>query len=207
LLKEYIVFDPQGNQYGPADLSTLKQWVAAGSVQRETTIRDVATGERLSAGSLPELFPEHAAYYRPVPPPQRAFTGDVVVGVTSAIFAFISALNLPLGIVFDYLIGTGQPHERAMMLKDAMTFLFAVVPWLVASIGMIRSRQWSFGLGLGAAVVSMVITFSFWNAPSDPTGLSPQLNLAVSAAEIVLTSLFAFYCVLRLTGAVGPKTG
>jgi hypothetical protein len=176
-------------------------------VQPHTTIQDVATGQRFAAGSLPELFASSApsAYYRPAPPPPRAFVGDVVVGAISAILAGFLVLLFPLGLAGIYFTGSGLPHENATILEGILAFFLAVVPWLIASIGMIRSRQWSFVLGLAAAAVSMVITLGFWNASTDPNDPMPQFTMAFSIVEIVMTLLFAFYCVLRLTGAVGPR--
>ena len=68
---EYYVIAPDGQQYGPADLNTLKQWVAENRITQTTMLRHGPTGQTGMAGSVPGLFggPTSAAT-AVMPPPQ-----------------------------------------------------------------------------------------------------------------------------------------
>jgi len=68
-----IGFD--GQEYGPADIPTLRQWVQEGRINTLSKLRDFTTGRVVEAGSIPELFPSStppppvgAAYARPGAP-------------------------------------------------------------------------------------------------------------------------------------------
>ncbi len=51
----YFVVLPDGQKFGPADLSLLNQWVSEGRVLATTTLEDAQTGQRITANMLPGL--------------------------------------------------------------------------------------------------------------------------------------------------------
>ena len=53
---QYYVIGPDGNKYGPADVPTLKQWVAENRINAQSMLEDFNTGQRVQAGSVPGLF-------------------------------------------------------------------------------------------------------------------------------------------------------
>jgi len=53
---EYFVIAPDGQQYGPASIDTLKQWVAENRITQTTMLRHGPTGQTGPAGSVPGLF-------------------------------------------------------------------------------------------------------------------------------------------------------
>jgi len=53
--EQYFVAGPDGKEYGPADLETLRQWVREGRVVKATHIRKEGGGTTF-AGKLPELL-------------------------------------------------------------------------------------------------------------------------------------------------------
>ena len=52
---QYSVIGSDGNQYGPVDLITLKQWVADGRVMPHTQVIDNLASTTLMANQMPEL--------------------------------------------------------------------------------------------------------------------------------------------------------
>lgn len=65
---QYFVTGIDGNEYGPVDLTTLKEWVADNRVQPNTKVRNATNGMVLQASTMPEvsgLFPA-----APIPAPQ-----------------------------------------------------------------------------------------------------------------------------------------
>lgn len=74
-LMEYFVIGADGNEYGPASAETLQQWAQQSRVLPSTMLKNVATGERLPASSVPGIFPPQAPYAGQVgayPPPSAA---------------------------------------------------------------------------------------------------------------------------------------
>lgn len=62
----YYLDATDGKRYGPADLATLREWVAAGSVLPETVLVDAQTGQPVPARDVPGLF---SASGSAAPPP------------------------------------------------------------------------------------------------------------------------------------------
>lgn len=55
---QYYVIAPDGQRYGPADISTLNTWIAEGRLLPETQLQDAATGAVMAASTVPGLqFP------------------------------------------------------------------------------------------------------------------------------------------------------
>ena len=52
----YFVVHPGGQQYGPAEISTLNQWAAEGRLIPDTPLIDAATGAQMFARDVPGLF-------------------------------------------------------------------------------------------------------------------------------------------------------
>ena len=57
----YMVIGPDGSEYGPADIATLKQWAAENRLQPATNLRDFNSGQIVQASTLTDLFPQPAA--------------------------------------------------------------------------------------------------------------------------------------------------
>ncbi|MBS1710031.1 MAG: hypothetical protein JSS65_15070 [Armatimonadetes bacterium] len=53
--ERYLVVMPDGTKYGPADVTTLRQWVAEGRINAQTNLQEEMTGRTILAGSLPGL--------------------------------------------------------------------------------------------------------------------------------------------------------
>jgi hypothetical protein len=67
-----MVTGADGKEYGPTDVSTLKLWVSENRLAPHTMLRDFSTGQQMTAGSLPELFPSSAVPSAPGAPPVTA---------------------------------------------------------------------------------------------------------------------------------------
>ena len=52
---QYTVSDQTGNQYGPVDLKTLKQWVLEGRIMPDSKVTDNLSNVTLLASQMPEL--------------------------------------------------------------------------------------------------------------------------------------------------------
>lgn len=53
---QYYVIGPDGNKYGPADVPTLKTWVAENRLMPESMLEDFNTGQRMPASAVPGLI-------------------------------------------------------------------------------------------------------------------------------------------------------
>ncbi len=56
----YHVIGSGGSKFGPADVTTLKQWVTENRVTPTTMLEDAVTGRQFPASELTELFPQAA---------------------------------------------------------------------------------------------------------------------------------------------------
>jgi hypothetical protein len=54
---QYLVVGPDGKEYGPASVDTLKQWAGENRLMPNTQLRDFNTGQIVLASSLTEVFP------------------------------------------------------------------------------------------------------------------------------------------------------
>ncbi len=89
----YYVIAHDGNRYGPADITTLQQWVKEGRIAPNTTLEDEVTGTQIRASLVPELshlFPSQSVppgdSYRQPPPmtgggPSSRATTALVLGI------------------------------------------------------------------------------------------------------------------------------
>jgi hypothetical protein len=57
---EYMVEGADGNQYGPVNVDAMKEWVTQGRINAQTTVTEFASGTKMTAGSVPGLFPSAA---------------------------------------------------------------------------------------------------------------------------------------------------
>ncbi len=65
----YFVYAPNGQRFGPADLTTLQQWVSEGRVLPNTMLEEELGGNRMAASTVSGLqFPANAPYAAQQPP-------------------------------------------------------------------------------------------------------------------------------------------
>lgn len=144
-----MVIGPDGQEYGPANLSTLKQWVGEGRLQAESQLKNNSSGAIVSARDVPGLFdvsappqvsggyapPMTAAYPRdagvyPAAAPQEAHWGwgfwKVILGSLAGLVLFFVFGGF--GIIF-----AGYSIYDAVRLK-AVSAQSGIVA-LVISIG------------------------------------------------------------------------
>src|SRR5256885_2081887 len=62
---QYMVRGADGNEYGPVDGDGLRVWVQENRIRPDSQLRDTATGQTMTASTIPGLF--HAA--APTAPP------------------------------------------------------------------------------------------------------------------------------------------
>ena len=68
----YFVIGPDGSKFGPADILTLKEWVAENRVGPQTVLEDSDTSQRYGAFQIPGLFEVPATQpYAATPGPQN----------------------------------------------------------------------------------------------------------------------------------------
>lgn len=65
----YYVIAPDGQRYGPAEVSTLNEWAAEGRLLPTQMVEDETSGVRTAASSLEGLIFPAAAPSTPVTPP------------------------------------------------------------------------------------------------------------------------------------------
>lgn len=66
----YYVIGPDGKEYGPVPVDTLREWAGEGRVHPHTQVRSFENGTVGPASSVPNLFPPPAAV---APPPQANY--------------------------------------------------------------------------------------------------------------------------------------
>ena len=64
----YFVVGSDGNEYGPVDIDTLKQWATENRIQPTTSLRDEQSGVRGLASQVPGLFTASAPAVSTSPP-------------------------------------------------------------------------------------------------------------------------------------------
>lgn len=125
-MRYYVVAD-DGRKYGPADLTTLNQWIGEGRLFSNATLEDESNGARFAAASLPGLtfpsvppvappptvVPEHAyapSYAGAYKPPEYAEEGGKMVLVGIGLGVASIALNFVLGLggILIWLAGFGM---------------------------------------------------------------------------------------------------
>lgn len=66
---EYLIIGPDGKEYGPANIDTVKQWVAENRIFPQTQLKNFASGQVLKASQIPGLFPDTLPAPAVAPPP------------------------------------------------------------------------------------------------------------------------------------------
>src|SRR4051812_20967043 len=79
---QYFVIGPDGKEYGPATVDTLKEWVAQNRLGPQSMLKDFSSGVQLPASEVADLFPKAVAtavdpgyapaYAAPAPSPMPA---------------------------------------------------------------------------------------------------------------------------------------
>lgn len=67
---DYLVVGPDGQEYGPANVDTLRSWAAENRLLPTTTLKDFQTGQLRAASSVPGIFPPQSG-----PPPSVSQSG------------------------------------------------------------------------------------------------------------------------------------
>lgn len=62
---KYFVVLPDGQRFGPADISLLNQWIAEGRILPNTVLEQEATGQRFMASTVPGLTLASTGPYAP----------------------------------------------------------------------------------------------------------------------------------------------
>jgi hypothetical protein len=110
---QYYVIGPDGNKYGPADVPTLKQWVAENRLSPDSMLEDFGTGQRVTAGSVPDLFGD----------PQIAAAPTAQAGPT---------MSAPVtGTVYQQAPSGARPQGAADDGK-----IFVILGWVAAGCGL-----------------------------------------------------------------------
>lgn len=102
---KYYVVGPDGQKFGPADVITLKSWVAQKRIKPETKLVHSETGVEVEARTVAGLFEGSAA--PPAPPSMPQFNADSVNW--GAVASFLSPGRflswLESGLIFNQLVG------------------------------------------------------------------------------------------------------
>ena len=80
---QYSVLGTDGNQYGPVDIATLKQWVTEGRVLPTSQVTDNLSNRTMIASQMPELGLLNRTSVVPPPAPPSGFGDYPRPGMTS----------------------------------------------------------------------------------------------------------------------------
>jgi hypothetical protein len=119
---QYYVVGPDGNKYGPADVPTLKAWIAENRIGPDSMLEDFNTGQRMPASQVPGLI-EGAA------PTGTPMTGTMAPG-TSA--------SAPQGNMYAAgpSMGPGSYTGGGLTQGDDGK-VFVILAWVFSSIGLV----------------------------------------------------------------------
>jgi len=88
---EYFVIGPDGQEYGPAALDTLQQWVTEKRILPNTMLKSAASGLTVAASTVEQLFPKSGAppvYQTPTDWSQPPTAGNPRPGVDTQQMSF-----------------------------------------------------------------------------------------------------------------------
>jgi len=125
-VKKYFVVDTaSGQKYGPADVSTLNEWIAEGRMNAQSTLEDAETGERIVAHMVAGLsvgpaVPASGSYGEFQSPYPRA-------GVGGAAFS-----QYPPGIYFEFITKSWDYIKPNMGMWAVATIVFYVATMAVS---------------------------------------------------------------------------
>lgn len=71
----YFVAGPDGEEHGPVELSTIIEWVRAGTLPPNAPVRDLASGQTWRAGEVPELKAHYVGHDYSQPPSSATSSG------------------------------------------------------------------------------------------------------------------------------------
>lgn len=147
---EYFVLAPDGKEYGPATVDTLRQWAADQRLSPTTRLRDSLASNIVVASSVPGIFdapPVHAALQSPpvfTAPPARPVVKDSVgplLGVLARCAAgilFFFVLH-GIGVIFAgyalfyaiQLQQNGSKYGIAAILIAGVTVAALAIGWIM----------------------------------------------------------------------------
>jgi len=140
----YYVIAPDGNRYGPADISTLQQWVREGRIVANTTLEDELTGTKIRASLLPELshlFPSTGA--PPIDgasaPPRGAMVGGGPSSraTTALVLGILGVVCCQLLSIPALVIGKSEMNDVDRGLAPVEGRGFAQAGYILGLVGVI----------------------------------------------------------------------
>ncbi len=130
---EFLVLFPDGRTFGPASVQTLSEWAQQGRLLPNTTLENLGTRERVTAGSVAGIFPApsqpesfgspaaYPRYFTPAASYAQPIDGmaiaSLVLGILSIIPFCIWFVAIPLGImalIFGFLGNKGSSKGIAV---------------------------------------------------------------------------------------------
>ena len=101
-----MVVGADGQEYGPAGVDVLKQWVAENRLGPETILRNFQTGVTTPAGQIAELYPPAPASTYVAPPTQAQYPrSQAQAAVTAGPEIRRSILYAVVAVAWFYLLG------------------------------------------------------------------------------------------------------
>lgn len=109
-MAQYFVILPDGSKFGPADTSTLNQWIVEGRVHTTTILEEVPSGVRCPANQLPALRFARVVAFLNEPAPDMIDDGKLVPSAVQGGFNLGALLIAPVwalkhGIKLGYVAG------------------------------------------------------------------------------------------------------
>jgi hypothetical protein len=128
---EYLVFFPDGQSFGPADIPTLAQWAREGRLLPQTVLENMSTRERVTAGTVAGIFqaqpgmgPQMGGQFQqpgyprfnpqfqgfvPAQPINGMAIASLVIGIISICIFCVPILGAALGALA---VGLGIPGKK-----------------------------------------------------------------------------------------------
>jgi hypothetical protein len=159
---QYYVIGPDGNKYGPADVPTLKQWVAENRLGQQSMLEDFSSGQRLQAGQVPGLFGD-----APTAAPTMGAPGP--------------AMGAPTGAPYQPQYATPGNYPREMNDPNAGKTMI-ILSWVFSGIGVLCCPIIFSTLGIIFAVIAKTQGAVKWLAPLIGGIVSLVVGMAIGIA-------------------------
>jgi len=145
-VERFLLVNPDGSQFGPADVPTLKAWAVEGRIPLGARLRPVAGGEEIIASTHPAL-----AAHLSVPPFATGappLVGAAAASRNDALSTLIPTSNPPA--LIGYYLGV-------FGLIPCLGLPLAVAALVCGIIGFARARQHPESKGLAHAITAIVL--------------------------------------------------
>jgi len=174
---QYYVIGPDGNKYGPADVPTLKQWVAENRLGQQSMLEDFSSGQRLQAGQVPGLFGD-----APAAAPTMGAPGP-------AMGAPGPAMGAPTQAPYQQQYAQPGNYPRTGNADDGKVFV--ILGWILSVFGLVLCCPYISQFSAILGTVFAFIAASKGNPGAKALKVFSIIVLVISLTALILMFMYA----------------